>query len=55
MLGFTFNRIRYIHISRTVLVWAVGQDVGMASLCVIGHIIVFCMGSYLYYLVQVVN
>lgn len=43
MLGFSFNRIRYTHISRAVLVWAIGQDVGIASLCVAGHLMVFCI------------
>lgn len=45
MLGFSFNRICYTHISRAVLVWAIGQDVGMASLYVAEHIMVFCIGN----------
>lgn len=32
MLSSSCNRIHYPHISRAVLVWAIGQDVGMASL-----------------------
>lgn len=45
MLNSSFSRIHYPHISRAVLVWAIGQDVEMASLPVAGHIIMFCIGN----------
>ena len=45
MLGFSFNRVGFTRISGAGLVWAIGHDVGEASLCVAGHIMVFCIGN----------